>query len=95
MYHVLGRVPVADLRQFLAVFTTAGAELRRRHGARRSVVFHAPGEPAHAVVLVEWESAEAFARFRADPEAPATMRAGGALGPPEFTPLEWAGEYSA
>ncbi len=31
MIHVLGRLAVADVERFLAVFSTAGAEARQRH----------------------------------------------------------------
>ena len=45
------------------------------------------------VVLLEWESREAFEGFSNDPRVRETMSSSGTVGPPEFTFLEKVGEF--
>lgn len=78
---ILAQVTFSDWQRFHEQFTTTGAELRRRHGSRGVRVLRAAGEEGVAFLLFAWD-AEAFDRFRADPEVQASMQAGGAAGPP-------------
>jgi heme-degrading monooxygenase HmoA len=91
--HVLGNVRIEQLERFVGVFSTAGAEARRRHGSRGAQLFRVAGEEGRVVVLFEWESEEAFEAFRNDPSVKETMRSSGTVGPPEFTFLEKVGEF--
>jgi quinol monooxygenase YgiN len=81
------RVRFEEWGRFWDVFTTAGAERRREHGSQGVRVFRDADDPAVALLLFDWER-EAFEAFRADPDVQATMRSGGATGPPEATFLE-------
>ena len=87
MYTTLTEVAIEALPKFLEVFTTHGAELRRRHGSRSAQVFEVSGDGLRVCVLIDWESREAFERFKADPQVPATMRSGGILHSPPFAAL--------
>ena len=35
MVHILGEAPIEGLPRFISVFSTRGAEMRRKHGNRR------------------------------------------------------------
>jgi len=87
MFTTLAEVSIQELPQFLAVFATKGAVMRRKHGSRGAEAFGVGDDPARAYVLIDWESKEAFERFRADPDVPGTMKSGGMTAPPKFTPL--------
>jgi quinol monooxygenase YgiN len=85
--HVLGEVAIGDLQTFLAVFTTAGAEARKRHGCQGADVYAVEGDESQVRVLLTWESREAFDGFAGDASVRETMRSGGMQGPPRFTVL--------
>ncbi len=93
MIHILGDVTIEDLPTFLGVFATRGAEMRRKHGNRRSQVFAVAGEASRVLVLFEWESREAFEGFLNDPAVKATMQSSGTVGRPAFTFLHQVGEF--
>jgi heme-degrading monooxygenase HmoA len=88
MFHVLARVSIEDFTKFIGVFTTRGAEMRRKHGNRRSWLFRVAGEPQQVVAIFEWESRQAFEGFLADPQVKETMKLSGTASPPDFTYLE-------
>ncbi len=91
---ILVRVQFGQFEQFYAQFTGTGAELRRRHGSRGVRVFRDAGDEHRAWLLFDWDRG-AFDAFRADPEVQASMRAGGATGPPEVFPLDVVAELEA
>ncbi|MCJ7996238.1 NIPSNAP family protein [Rhizobium cremeum] len=93
MYTTLADVRIEDLARFVAVFATAGAEIRSKHGSRAASIFAA--EPGRVLVLIDWPSEAAFAAFRADPAVPDTMASGGTLAPPVFTALGRVAEFPA
>ena len=93
MIHLLATVSIEDLPKFLGVFSTQGAEMRRKHGSRASQVFRVPGEDNRVLILFTWESREAFEGFRNDPAVKETMKASGTVGAPEFTFLEKVGDF--
>jgi heme-degrading monooxygenase HmoA len=93
MIHVLGKVSIQDLPQFISVFSTRGAEARRKHGSYGSQLFRVSEKDNQVVVLFEWESREAFESFLNDPLVKETMKSSGAMGPPEFTLLEKIGMF--
>lgn len=88
MIHILGKVTYEDLPKFVGIFSTSSAAFRRQHGSIRSQVFTITDEENRAIVLLEWESREAFEGFLADPAIRDAMRASGTVGRPEFTFLD-------
>lgn len=93
MIHVLGRVRMGDLATFLSSFATRGAEARRQHGGLGSQVFRVSDEANQVVVLLTWESRDAFEAFRTNPAVREAMRAGGVTEPPKFTFLDKVGDF--
>ena len=93
--HVLADVAIADVTQFLEVFSTEGLAKRREHGCLGTRVLVPADEPGRVLVLLEWASREDFEAFRSDPTAPPVMRKGGAQGPPAFTVLDRVVDFPA
>lgn len=94
MFTTLAEVGITDLKQFVAVFATLGAEKRRAHGSRFAGIWKAADDD-RVFVLIDWDSRESFERFRADPEVPPTMISGGITAPPRFTALARVAEFPA
>lgn len=88
-------VAIDRFDRFLATFSTAGRDARRRHGSLGAQVFRVPGDDHAARVLIDWRDRAAFEGFGADPAVRETMRAGGALRPPAFTVLDRADRFDA
>jgi heme-degrading monooxygenase HmoA len=88
MIQILGRVRIQDLPAFISVFSTRGARARAEHGSRSATLFKVCEAADEVVVLFDWESREAFQAFLSDPNVKETMKASGAMAPPEFTCLE-------
>lgn len=84
---VLLRVRFGDWAQFWSVFTGAGADRRREHGSSGVRVWRSADDEHEAWLLFDWPR-ERFERFLADPAVRETMKAGGALGPPEVRYVE-------
>jgi hypothetical protein len=53
MVYVLGKVSIEDLEKFVGVFSTRGAEMRGKHGNRRTQLFKVAEEDGKVVVLFE------------------------------------------
>lgn len=87
MFTTLAEVSIEDLGKFISIFATRGAEMRRKHRSRGAQVLRAAENASQVYVLIDWESREDYERFRADPDVPATMKSGGLLKPPVFTPV--------
>jgi heme-degrading monooxygenase HmoA len=85
--HVLGEVSIRDLSTFISVFATAGAKARARHGCVGAEVFSVIEAEQKVIVLLAWESREAFEGFVGDAAVNETMKSGGMQGPPTFTLL--------
>ena len=64
---------VADFNQFLKTFSTKGAEKRKQHGSRGSLVFRDPEDPNRVWVFFDWKI-EDYEKFLSDPEIPAIAR---------------------
>lgn len=84
---ILVTLTVESFDQFLETFATKGLPLRERHGSRSARVARHRDDEERVTLLFDWD-ADRFAGFLADPEVRATMREGGALGPPEVVHLE-------
>ena len=89
---ILSTAKVADFDQFLATFSTKGAEKRKEHGCKGSEVFRDPDDAGRVWVAFDWD-AEGWESFIADPDVPAIFQEGGLQGPPVMA--EPAGEYGS
>jgi len=88
---ILARVKIGDFDQFWSVFTTRGAEHRRKHGSTGAQVLRNQDDQDEVLVLFDW-SKEGYERFLADPQSREVMAAAGLKGPPEHTVVEPVGE---
>lgn len=88
MVYTLTKVAVAEVDRFVATFALRGQPLRRRNGSRGARLFRALPDGKEVVVLIAWESQEAFEAFLKDPDVPASMQASGVSGRPEFVVME-------
>ena len=88
---ILARVKIGDFDQFWSVFTTRGAEQRRKFGSTGAKVLRNQEKPDEVLVLFDW-TMEGFERFLADPQSREIMAAAGLQGPPEATAVEPVGE---
>jgi heme-degrading monooxygenase HmoA len=93
MVHILGEVAKENLEQFVGAFSRRGAMMRGKHGNHRTQLFKVAEEEGKVVVLLEWESREAFEGFSNDPRVRETISSSGTVGPPGFTFLEKVGEF--
>jgi len=91
---ILARVRIGDFDQFWSVFTTRGAEHRRKYGSTGAKVLRNQEERDEVVVLFDW-SEEDYKRFLADPQAREIMASAGLKGPPEHTVVEPVGEIGS
>jgi len=88
---ILARVKIGDFDQFWSVFTTRGAEHRRKYGSAGAKVFRNQEEQGEVLALFDW-SKEDYERFLADPQTRDIMASAGLQGPPENTVVEPVGE---
>jgi heme-degrading monooxygenase HmoA len=93
--YILANVAIEDLANFIAMFSTRGAQLRAQHGSSSSQVFGVEGEEKRVVILFEWSNKEDFEAFLADPNAREAMKASGTIGMPQFTFLEKIADYAS
>lgn len=93
--HILANVAIEDLANFIAMFSTRGAQLRAQYGSTSSQVYGVEGESNRVVILFEWSNRADFEAFLADPTTREAMKASGTIGRPEFTILEKIAEYAS
>jgi hypothetical protein len=91
---ILARLRIRDFDQFWSVFTTRGAEHRRKYGSTGARVLRNQEEQDEVLVLFDW-SKEGLDRFLADPQTREVMDAAGIQGAPEHTVVEAVGETSS
>jgi hypothetical protein len=89
---LLATTTVEDFDRFVTIFSTKGAEKRRQHGSKGSLVFRDPNEDDRVWAIFDWD-AEGWQRFVSDPEVPPIMKEGGHKGRPQVAEL--AGRYDA
>lgn len=89
---ILATTQVENVDRFLEVFSTKGAEKRKQHGSKGSVVFRDPGEADRVWVLFDWDAA-GWQRFVADPEVPPILKQAGHVGKPQAAAL--VGQFGA
>ncbi len=76
-----------DYDRFQSVFTTTGAEQRRKFGSKGAQVLRNQENPSEVWVLFDW-SKEDYLRFMADPKTREIMASAGLEGPPEHIVVE-------
>ena len=89
---LLATTKVEDVDRFLKVFSTKGAEKRKKHGCKGSTVFRDPNEPDRVWAIFDWD-AEGWKSFVSDPEVPPILQEAGHKGKPQAAEL--CGEYYA
>ena len=89
---LLATTQIEDLDRFLEVFSTAGAEKRKQHGSKSSLVFRDPSEEDRVWVLFDWDE-QGWQSFVSDPEVPAILQKAGHKGRPSAA--QFAGRYEA
>ncbi|MCG6873619.1 MAG: hypothetical protein LJE97_00865 [Betaproteobacteria bacterium] len=89
---MLATTKVEDLDRFLKVFSTKGADKRKQHGSKGSIVFRDPNEDDRVWVIFDWD-AEGWKSFVTDPEVPPILKEAGHVGKPQAATL--GGQYSA
>ena len=83
---LLATTQVEDVDRFMEVFSTSGAEKRRKHGSKGAVVFRDPSESDRVWAIFDWD-AEGWQSFASDPDVPAIMQEAGHKGRPQVTEL--------
>ena len=89
---LLATTRVEDIDRFLDIFSTKGAEKRREHGSKGSIVFRDPVETDRVWVVFDWD-AEGWQTFASDPEVPGIMQEARHKGRPQV--LELSGTFDA
>jgi hypothetical protein len=89
---ILATTQVADIEQFLDVFSTKGAEKRAFHGSTGAKVFRDPVEDHRVWVLFDWDEA-GWANFVSDPEVLPIIKEAGHLDKPQAA--LFLGDYDA
>jgi hypothetical protein len=79
---ILATTKVHDFDQFLKVFSAAGAEKRKQHGSKGTLVFRDPNEEDRVWVVFDWDDA-GWKSFVSDPTVPPVMKEAGHKGPPQ------------
>src|ERR1043165_2061566 len=79
---ILATTRVADLDQWVDVFSTEGADKRRQHGSKGVTVFRDPNEDDRVWALFDWDEA-GWAQFVSDPDVPPILKEAGHLGKPQ------------
>jgi hypothetical protein len=83
---------VEDFDRFTSVFSSKGAEKRRQHGSRGSLVFRDPNQSDPVWVVFDWDPA-GWQRFASGPEVPPIMQEATHTGRPQVA--EFTGRYEA
>ena len=89
---MLATTTVEDFDQFLAIFSTKGAEKRKEHGSKGATVYRDPNEEDRVWVLFDWDE-EGFQSFLSDPDVPPIIQEAGHKSKPQ--PAELGGQYEA
>ena len=79
---ILATAKVEDFERFWNVFSTKGAELRKRHGSKGSHVLRDPNDDDRIWVVFDWDE-EGWESFMSDPEGPAIWQGAGMDGRPK------------
>ena len=89
---LLATTTVEDFDRFTDVFSTTGAEKRKQHGSKGSLVFRDPNESDRVWVIFDWDL-DGWKSFATDPEVPPILQAAGHKSRPQVPEL--SGRYEA
>jgi hypothetical protein len=89
---ILATTQVENVEQFLKIFSTKGAEKRKKHGSKGAIVFRDPSETDRVWVIFDWDAA-GWQNFVSDPEIPPVLKEAGHKGKPQAAAL--VGQYDA
>jgi hypothetical protein len=89
---LLATTQVEDVDRFMEVFSTSGAEKRKKHGSKGAVVFRDPSESDRIWVIFDWDG-QGWQSFVWDPEVPPILAAAGHKTKPQ--PAEFVGSCDA
>jgi len=89
---LLATTQVEDVDRFLDVFSTKGADKRKQHGSKGSLVFRDPFDDARLWAVFDWDE-QGWQSFVSDPEVPAILKEAGHKGRPQAA--AFAGRYDA
>jgi hypothetical protein len=83
---LLATTTVEDFDRFTNAFSTTGAEKRKQHGSKGSLVFRDPNEADRVWVIFDWDL-EGWGNFASDPEVPPIMQEAGHKSRPQVGEL--------
>src|SRR5579884_1410025 len=89
---LLATTTVEDFDRFTSVFSTKGAEKRKQHGSKGSLVFRDPNEDDRVWVIFDWDL-EGWQSFASDPEVPPILQEAGHKSRPQVPEL--SGRYDS
>lgn len=89
---LLATTQVEDVDRFLDVFSTKGAEKRKQHGSKGSLVFRDPFDDERLWAVFDWDE-QGWQSFVSDPEVPPILKEAGHKGTPQAA--AFAGRYDA
>jgi len=79
---LLATTTVADFDQFIKIFSTAGAEKRKAHGSKGSLVFRDPNQPDRVWAIFDWDD-KGWKSFVSDPTVPVVLKEAGHTSKPQ------------
>ena len=83
---LLATTQVEDVDRFMEVFSTSGAEKRKKHGSKGAVVFRDPSESDRIWAIFDWDE-RGWQSFVSDPDVPPILAAAGHRGKPQAAVL--------
>jgi hypothetical protein len=89
---LLATTKVEDFDQFIKIFSTEGAEKRKKHGSKGSNVFRDPFDEKRVWVLFDWDE-KGWQNFVSDPEVLPILKKAGHTEKPQMAQL--GGSYKA
>ena len=89
---LLATTTVEDFDRFTSIFSTKGADKRKQHGSKGSLVFRDPNEHDRVWVLFDWDT-DGWQSFVSDPEVPPIMQEAGHKSRPQAAQPD--GHYDA
>jgi quinol monooxygenase YgiN len=87
---ILATVKVGEFDRFWSVFTSDGADQRRKHGCRGAQVLRNADDEHEIWAVFDW-STDDYERFLQDPASRDVMAAAGLQGPPQHTVVDEVG----
>jgi hypothetical protein len=79
---LLATTQVEDVGRFMDVFSTDGAEKRKQHGSKGSIVFRDPTEEDRVWAIFDWDE-QGWQSFVSDPDVPPILQRAGHKGRPQ------------